>query len=111
MCFVVGLLMDIFSALPLGLNAFIFVLVQKFISDQRKVFLGQPYYVSWLGFAFICLISTGLKVGVFFLSKYALPTFGELTMHIALTVVIFPIVTILLIGSHKLMLKVERRNV
>ena len=89
----------------------IFVLVQKFISDQRRVFLGQPYYVAWVGFAFICVVSNVLKTGAFFLFQKSLPDTGEIAVHIALTVAIFPLVTILLIGAHKLMLKVERRNI
>lgn len=108
--FILGLLMDVFSAFPLGLNAFIFVLVQKFISDQRKLFLGQPYYVLWIGFAFICVVANALKTAVFTLMNNNLPSTGEIALHVGLTVAIFPLITILLIGAHKLMLKAERRS-
>ena len=108
--FVLGLIMDLFSALPLGLNAFIFVLVQKFTSDQRKLFLGQPYFVSWVGFAFVCFISTLIKIGVFYLITRNLPVLDLVWLSMGLTIAIFPIVTILLIASHKIMLRAEGQN-
>ena len=110
-CFLTGLLLDILSAFPLGLNALVFVIVQKLISDQRRVFLGQPYYVSWIGFGLICLLANAIKIGVFYLMNDALPGMEEIYFNVMITIAIFPIVTILLIGSHKLMLKAERKNV
>ena len=108
--FAVGIAMDLFSALPLGLNAFIFVLVQKFTSDQRKLFLGQPYFVSWLGFAFVAFVSTVIKIGVFYLITGNKPVLDLVGFSMALTVAIFPIITILLIASHKVMLRAENQH-
>ena len=110
-CFLIGLLLDIFSAFPLGLNALIFVIIQKLISDQRRIFLGQPYYVSWIGFTLMCLLANAIKVGVFYLINDGLTGLEEIYLNTMITIAIFPIVTILLIGSHKLMLRAERKDV
>lgn len=110
-CFVLGILLDVFSAFPLGLNALVFVIVQKLISDQRKLFLGQPFYVSWIGFGLMCLLANAIKTGVFYIMNDSLPGLEEIYFNMLLTIAIFPLVTILLIGSHKLMLKTERKGV
>ena len=110
-CFLLGVLMDIFSALPLGLTAFIFILLHKFTRDQRKVFLGQPYYVSWIGFIFICAVCNILKSAGFYFITGNWPEPNAIYLSTALTIGLFPIVTIFLIASHKLMSRAEQEKV
>lgn len=51
--FMIGLLLDLLSAGPLGLNALILVLVHELGMAQRKIFLGSSFMVNWAAFALV----------------------------------------------------------
>lgn len=55
LCFGAGLLMDILSGGPLGINALVFVAVQWIVRSQRRFLMGQPYLVMWFIFAPVAL--------------------------------------------------------
>ena len=49
--FAVGLLFDVISGGPLGVNALVLLLVQGITASQRRFFLGNAFPVAWWGFA------------------------------------------------------------
>lgn len=51
--FLVGLMDDVLSGAPLGVNALVFVLVHAAVSTQRGFFLGKSFAIVWLGFALL----------------------------------------------------------
>lgn len=51
--FLIGLLLDLLSAGPLGLNALALVLVHELGMAQRKVFLGSSFLMNWAAFALV----------------------------------------------------------
>jgi rod shape-determining protein MreD len=51
--FLLGLLLDIVSAMPIGVNALIFVLLHGFVSSRRRFFLGKGFLVTWWAFSVI----------------------------------------------------------
>lgn len=108
LCFVLGVIIDIYSSFPLGVTAFVYVLSQKFSNDQRKVFLGQPYYVSWIGFAVICGVGHLIRALVFYLLQNRPIDTSQLGLSIALTIAIFPLITLILIAAHRWMIQIER---
>ena len=57
--FVIGLLVDILSAGPPGLNALVFILVHWAAAGQRRALAGKSFAVGWLGYF---LIATGAAV-------------------------------------------------
>lgn len=93
--FVLGLLFDFILGYPVGLHAMLFVVVQWIIRDQRLFFLGQPYVIVWMGFAFTCfaamlsewLFFTALNENVF---DFSVVLYGTLV-----STLIFPIITLL----------------
>lgn len=48
--FVLGLLEDILSGAPTGLNTLVLLLVYAVMRNQRRPFLGKPFAVMWFGF-------------------------------------------------------------
>lgn len=67
--FLIGLAFDIFSGMPLGLNALLFVVVQWFVKGQRHVLTGQSFMALWVGFAMVlgpALLIEWLVMSVFF---------------------------------------------
>jgi len=103
LCFAVGLLVDSLSTLPLGLNAIIFIAVRWIMSDQRRFLMGQPYTTVWAVFAFVVLAVC--------LSQWALLGFVQgawapLTEHLvvaAVSLFVFPFISLLLVGVHKIL--------
>ena len=51
--FVIGVLEDILTGLPLGVNAVVFLLVYGGGLSQRRFFVGKSFYILWLGFALV----------------------------------------------------------
>jgi rod shape-determining protein MreD len=51
--FVIGLLLDILSGAPLGLNTVILISVYGVCITQRRFFYGKSFLVVWFGFASI----------------------------------------------------------
>jgi rod shape-determining protein MreD len=51
--FIIGLLQDILSGAPLGLNTFILIAVYGVCITQRRFFYGKSFLVVWFGFASI----------------------------------------------------------
>jgi len=48
--FALGLIEDILSGAPTGLNTLVFLLVYGAMRNQRRPFLGKPFAVMWFGF-------------------------------------------------------------
>lgn len=109
--FLLGLTLDMISALPLGVNALTFVLINKLATDQRRVFLGQPYWVSWAGFSIVALLAICVQTALVYLITGALAEYSNLLMIFILTVALFPLISFLLIASHKIMLRSKQGNI
>lgn len=51
--FVLGLLQDLLSGAPVGLNVLVFLTVFGVVLSQRRFFAGQSFLIYWVGFAII----------------------------------------------------------
>lgn len=98
--FLLGLIMDIISGMPLGLNAFVYMVFQWITIRQRRVLTGQSFLVIWTGFtALLCgtfLLRWGL-FGVLFTAPPIKPFF----ITGALSLSLFPLVSLILHYGHK----------
>lgn len=63
--FLCGLLIDSITLAPLGLNAFIFILLQRFIISQRRFLMGQSFMILWLSFNLVYGLCLLIKFTVF----------------------------------------------
>jgi len=53
--FFIGLIYDILSGTPLGVNAFVFLAVYGVVIYQQRFFTGKSFGVVWLGFGIVAL--------------------------------------------------------
>jgi len=53
--FLIGILQDILSGGPLGVNALIFLAVYGICVTQRRFFYGKSFFVVWWGFMMVAL--------------------------------------------------------
>jgi len=56
--FAVGLLHDVLSGTPLGVNAVVYLSVYGIVVWQQRYLSGKSFLVVWLGFAIVSLIAT-----------------------------------------------------
>ena len=55
--FIIGVLEDILTGLPIGVNALIFLLVYGSIVSQRRFFVGKSFNILWLGFGLVAALA------------------------------------------------------
>ena len=103
LCFSVGLLLDILSGLPLGINAIIFTLVQWIVRDQRKFLMAQAYITTWAVFILVAAGAIFLQWGLYGLVSLQWSPVMPVLVSIAATILLFPVVTFLLILSHRIL--------
>lgn len=103
LCFFAGLSIDLLSGGLLGQNAFIFVMVQWLVRSQRRFLMGQPYLMTWLVFGFM-VSSVGL-------AQWAMQSVMVMQLLNILPVILsalvsfflFPYISLLLNGLHRLL--------
>jgi rod shape-determining protein MreD len=101
--FLLGLTLDLVSGLPLGLNAFVFLLVYWVISDQRRVFVGQPFVTVMIGFALVLSLSNMMRWFLFSLVSGTWPPLLPIMGIIVIGLFIFPLINMLLHTIHKIL--------
>jgi rod shape-determining protein MreD len=101
LCFFTGLLLDIMSGLPLGVNAIIFTLVQWIVRDQRRFLMAQAYVTTWAVFILVALGATFLQWGLYGLIRLHWSPVAPVLISAGATALLFPVVTFFLILSHR----------
>lgn len=56
--FSIGLLHDVLSGAPIGVNALVYLTVHGIVVSQQRFLVGKSFLVVWLGFAIVSLIAT-----------------------------------------------------
>jgi rod shape-determining protein MreD len=103
LCFAVGLAMDVLGGFPLGLNALVLVMVQWLVRDQRKFLMGQAFIVIWAAFGLVALSVSLVQWGMDgLLTLQWVPVLPMLAGTMA-SLLLFPIVTMLLVATHRLL--------
>lgn len=108
--FVMGVILDILTMMPIGLTAFILVVTQKSIIYQRRYLMGQPFIILWAGFVFITVASLGLTWVIFNMMGGMILGLKSIGFAFLLTILSFPFVTILLHATHKVLPSPEQRK-
>ena len=104
--FLVGIIDDILSGMPLGVSALILLFAHWAIVSQHRVFRGQSFLLLWCGFA---LVASGAKILMLLLALAAGYGFGDpsrLLMQYALTVALYPVVAMLMGRAQRALLPV-----
>jgi rod shape-determining protein MreD len=103
LCFGVGILTDVVSGTPLGLNAFIMLSVHWVVKDQRRFLMGQPYTTIWAVFGLTAIACSAWQWALLGLphAQWFSPVPGIIA--ILTSVFIFPFVTILLNIVHRIL--------
>lgn len=104
LCFIVGLLLDILSGMPPGLQAFILVVAQSLVRDQRKFLMAQPYISLWAIFCIVAAMGATVQWGLFGLANdMQWPALMPVAASVLVTACLFPLVTMALIATHRML--------
>jgi rod shape-determining protein MreD len=88
--FVAGILLDLLTAGPLGLNGLTLVSVQWFTKTQRRFLIGQSFLVLWLCFFLIALGAYTFQWAMFSLFSLALSPVRPMLAGAVITGLFFP---------------------
>ncbi len=103
LCFAIGLMIDIVSGLPLGLNAVVLTLVQWVVRDQRQFLMAQAYLTIWAIFILIGFLALFLEWAMFGLVQMMWTPVLPVMLSAAATVLLFPVVTFFLVMTHRIL--------
>jgi rod shape-determining protein MreD len=99
--FFLGVIFDLVLGYPLGLHSILFLVFQWVVSDQRLYFLGQPFFLVWIGFCLsaFCIYSFEW----IFFSAYQMMWIETETLLLGFifTICIFPLISLLFTLVHR----------
>lgn len=88
--FLIGLLLDLLSGGPLGLNALMLVAVHELGVSQRRVFLGSSFMVNWTAFALVVGAVVPLSWGLVSLLHWRLLPTAPVLAQVILALTLYP---------------------
>ena len=99
--FVLGLLLDLLSGYPLGMNALVLVLAQALTTHNRKFLLGQSFLVIWACFALVALVAGSLQWLLFCLYNLSFMPVRLMLASSILSALLFPLSVLPLAAVHR----------
>lgn len=103
LAFLLGLLIDIVSGLPLGLNALLYVIVARIIQSQRKIFMGQVFLSIYIGYVLASAGVAALEWAIFSLIGFEIVAFKPVMGSMLLGFAFFPVAFLLMNATHKIL--------
>ncbi len=99
--FVIGLIQDILTGGPIGLLAFVFLVIHGATLSQRTIFIGKPFSLAWLGFGVILAVALLLTWLFTCLLSASFVLMPNLLVPYVATVTSFPLVAWLFVRMHR----------
>ncbi len=101
--FIIGLCLDLVSGFPVGISAFIFLIVRQIISDQRLFLTGQPFMVIWLGFILLSVAVAIVQWCLFGLIYLQWTPVKPVFLTAVAGALLFPVIAVILNLSHRVL--------
>lgn len=103
--FAIGLLQDILSGVPLGLNAFAMLVAYGIIVSQRRYFFGRSFMVLWWGFAVMALFIGLLQWVTISLLSGQLLSVAAIAIEQMTAAALYPVLAYLFVAAHRSILR------
>lgn len=101
--FALGILIDVLTGVPMGLNAFILIAVQWVVRSQRVYLMGQSFFGLWMGFAVTCFLATSAQWCLFAIVSHSIASGGPALASAGMSILVFPLISLLLVLVHKIL--------
>lgn len=99
--FLIGLLQDLLSGSPLGLNALVLLAVHWVVLNQRRYFLTGTFALMWFGFGLVVLGAAFLQWAAHSSLNATLLRFDTALGQAMLTLALFPMFAWLFVRIHR----------
>lgn len=99
--FPIGLLQDALEGEPLGVNAFVLVMVSWIVISQQRFFKGKPFLVVWWGFALVALLAAIARWGLISVLFGVAVSPWAIAFELILTVALYPVLTVAFTLAHR----------
>lgn len=91
--FLIGIIHDFLSSLPVGVSALIFLLVLGAALAQRSFFSGKSFVIVWIGFIFVAAGALALEWLLLSIISGELIQARSAIYQFGLTVAVFPVLS------------------
>ncbi len=89
--FVIGLMQDLVTGVPLGLGTLILLLTRAGVTPQARLFLGKPLVFHWWGFILVALAAAVASWILAAMILGVIAPISQVLMSALLGVVVFPV--------------------
>lgn len=103
--FAIGLVVDLLSGGPLGLNALILLLTHELGVSQRRVFMGSSFFVNWWAFSMVAFGAAVIGWALASLLHWHLSPPGPVVAQLGLSLFCYPAVYWLLSRMERRLLR------
>jgi rod shape-determining protein MreD len=103
--FAIGLFQDILGGLPIGLNAFIFLVLYGLVVSQRRYFFGKSFGVLWWGFATVAVVIGALEWVVMSALSTTFLSVTPIAVEKLTTAALYPVVAYVFVLTHRSILR------
>jgi len=105
--FLIGLVHDFLSGLPVGISALIFLVVLGAALAQRSFFFGKSFVIVWIGFIFVAAGALALEWMLLSIISGELIQVRSALYQFGLTVAVFPVLSWMFTRWQQAFLQVE----
>jgi len=95
--FILGLFQDLIGGGPMGLHAFVLLVMYGMLLTQRRFFYGKSFMVIWLGFAIVAsssIFAYWAIASIYYLKLLQPYSFG---FQYIITLTVFPVISWMLV--------------
>lgn len=108
--FVMGIILDLVTGMPVGLNALVLVMVQRIMIDQRLTFMGQPFSTVFFGYISVAAIFYGVQWSIFGVVHNYYINFEFVLGRFLIAIILFPLLYLTVNLTHKILPYEKRRE-
>lgn len=101
--FVMGLILDLVTGLPVGLNACLLVVIQRIFIDQRLTFAGQPFLTVFFGYMSVSAFFYGAQWLIFGVIQNYFVGLDIMLGKVIMALMFFPLLYLLIHMTHKVL--------
>ena len=99
--FAIGLVQDVLAGTPLGVHAFMFLMVQWMVIGQRRQIVGKPFAILWLGYIMVAVAAEAMGWAATGLVRGAVLPIEPVAFSTLISAAFFPVPAWLMIQVHR----------
>lgn len=99
--FAIGVLEDLASGATLGGTALVLLGAYALVLNQRRLFLGKPFALTWVGFIMVAALAAFVSWGVTSLLAFKFLRASEPMLRFGATSTMFPLLVWFFIRTHR----------